>query len=174
MQTVRINRKGAWCSGTLIAPDLTPRESAHTSWVLTCGHFFRGHDGPFRIGSRKVVEVKRIPGTDIAVVKVDRQFPRHDLPLVSAVPLRGGRRVTVRGHLPRFGTMLASIPLAFSKQRTLVRPAGLVWARARKGDSGGAVEADGVVYATQALILGPLATVNQLAPHWHALREAMR
>lgn len=174
MRTVRIRQGTAWCTGVPVASDLAPKTRARTAWVLTCAHFFRNRRGAVRVAGRKVVEVNVLPGTDIALIRLDRTFSRRDLPRVAAGPLPRGAAVTIHGRQPRPGRLILRLPAALSKSRTVVRPAGVVWATARKGDSGGPVVHDGAIYGTQALILGPLATVNLLSGHWHRLREIMR
>ena len=182
--TVRISRGSAFCSGVLISHDLTPRTRHRTQFVLTCAHFFdttatcKVHGFHFR---RDVEHVHRIPGTDIAVIEMDRKSPPLEIPQVSPyrLPL-GAKTITYGAKGTRHGRALLPLPLAISRRATLVRPAQLVLSPAVKGDSGGAVTVDGVVYATQSLISNPfglnlhLATVAPVAPHWDAIRETLK
>lgn len=181
MHTVRIARGTAYCSGTLITRDLTPRTRYRSQYVLTCAHFFpdgaagaRVHGFHFR---RDIAAVHRLPGTDLAVVEMDRKGPPLPIPQVSPYRLPVGARTLTRGTKgDRPGRALLPLPLSFSRSGTIVRPAQLVFSPAVKGDSGGAVLYRDVVYATQSLIFDPfghnlhLATVSPVAPHWHRIR----
>lgn len=180
MHTVRLTRRGSFCSGTPIAADLTPREHHQTRFVLTCGHFFR-ESSEARVRGRQVVEVHRVPGTDIAVAEVDRPLPPMSVPRVSATPLPLGARVVTHGVSgARKGRALLPLPFALSRVSTLVRPAHLLRSGAIKGDSGAAVIHQAAVYATQSLVFDPagrnlgLATVAPVAPHWHTLRLLLK
>lgn len=184
MHPVRLTRRGSFCTGTLIAADLTPREQHRTRFVLTCAHFFRESDEAHVRGrgfTRRVVAVHRVPGTDIAVAEMDRPAPPTTVPRVARTPLPLGARVlTDAASGLREGRALLPLPFALSRVSTLVRPAHLLRSGAIKGDSGAAVLHEGAVYATQALVFDPggrnlgLATVAPVAPHWHTLRCLLR
>lgn len=164
----RISVGTRYCTGTLMRPDT----------VVTCAHFFRGVQGKVTVeaGGRKrfVRDVHVVPGTDIAVVQVRRfrhadAFPALANPGTPAPGTPtvtfgfGGRAEHVRA---RAGRWLTPLPFAFSRTGSVVRPAGLVFSPAIKGDSGGPVLIDGHLTATQSLILDPfgrslrIATVN--------------
>lgn len=184
MHTVRLTRAGTFCSGTLIAADLTPRERHRTRFVLTCAHFFRDSDQARVRGfhfTRRVVAVHRVPGTDIAVVEMDRPSPPLDVPRVAATALPPlARTVTLGASGAAPGRALLGLPLAVSRLTTLVRPALIQLSGAVKGDSGAPVLFDGAVYATQSLVLDPggrnlgVATVAPVARHWHTIRALTR
>lgn len=169
----RLSAPGGYCSGTLIDPET----------VLTCSHFFRGRDTAHcRVAGqhRRVAQVRRIPGTDLALVTLDRPITDVDsfpelgpppAPLTEVVTFGyGGGARTPAGRVGRF---LTQMPLAVSRgMRTVVKPAGLIYntVPAVRGDSGGPVFADGRIVAVQSLILDPqgvnlrLATVALVGP----------
>ncbi|WP_297849670.1 serine protease [uncultured Corynebacterium sp.] len=165
---VRIAARGAYCSGTLLAPDT----------VLTCHHFFRDHaaNATARAGNqiRTITAVEHIAGTDIAIVRIrpfehlkNARFPS----LASAIPRPGTPTVTfgfggrARRIQARDGHLIIPLPIAISRTGSLVRPAGIVFNRrpARKGDSGGPVLADGKIVGIQSLIVDPFGWNTHLA-----------
>lgn len=79
---VRLSCRGAYCSGTLLAPDI----------VLTCAHFFQEYPDGVVVRSRgKIRTIKTVdivPGTDIAVVRIR---PFHHLGDSGGPVLVGGR-----------------------------------------------------------------------------------
>lgn len=178
---VRISARGAYCSGTLLAPDL----------VLTCNHFFRDHsDGAtVRAGGkiRTIRSVEPVGSTDIAIVRTRpfQHLKEADFPILGESPPAGTSTVTLGygGRATRLqardGNLLLPLPVAISRTGSLVRPAGVVFNRtpAIKGDSGGPVLAGGKVVGVQSLIVDPFgrnshfAVVNFVPA---ALREQLR
>lgn len=164
---VRLSSRGAYCSGTLLAPDT----------VLTCAHFFRQYPDGVTVRSRGKIRTIRtvdiVPGTDIAVVRI-RPFQHlqgASFPEVGAAPSPGQTTATLgfggRARRPqvRDGRWLTRIPLALSRTGSLVRPAGFVFNRtpAVKGDSGGPVLVGGVIVGIQSLIVDPFGCNSHLA-----------
>lgn len=158
---VRLSARGAYCSGTLVAPDT----------VLTCAHFFRQHPNGVTVRShhgkiRTITTVDLIDGSDIAVVSIRpfQHLEQAELPTVGDAPRLGQRTVTfgyggrARRLQARDGVWITRLPLAISRTGSLVRPAGLVFNRtaAIKGDSGGPVLAGSRVAGVQSLIVDPL------------------
>ena len=151
---------GGYCTGTLIGPQS----------VLTCAHYFRSREDTlssvtcFVAGQRRrIAQLDRLPGTDIAVVKLSKpirgidEFPTFGPPpgpLAPTVTLGfGGAAAQPAGRVGRY---ITSLPIAASRSlATIVRPAGIILnsPRAVKGDSGGPVLVDGHVVAVQSLIL---------------------
>ncbi|WP_460490859.1 serine protease family protein, partial [Corynebacterium nasicanis] len=80
--TVRLSSGRAYCSGVLIAPDLSAGE-APTEYILSCAHFLRERSGPIRVGGAffhaHVRGAVRLPRTDIAVLRMDRPSPPRPL-----------------------------------------------------------------------------------------------
>lgn len=164
---VRISARGAYCSGTLLAPDV----------VLTCNHFFREHAGgaTVRIGSkvRTIRSVEPVHSTDIAVVytRPFRHLRGADFPELGDAPQIGTPTVTLGygGRAKRLqardGRLLTPLPVAISRTGSLVRPAGLVFNRtpAIKGDSGGPVLAGGKIVGVQSLIVDPFGRNSHFA-----------
>ncbi len=164
---VRISARGAYCSGTLLAPDL----------VLTCNHFFREHTNgaAVRVGKkiRTIRSVEPVDGTDIAVVRT-RPFQHlegADFPALDNAPAVGTPTVTLGygGRAKRLqardGHLLLPLPVAISRTGSLVRPAGIVFNRtpAIKGDSGGPVLAGGRIVGVQSLIVDPFGRNSHFA-----------
>lgn len=164
---VRISARGAYCSGTLLAPDL----------VLTCNHFFREGSGSatVRVGTkiRTIRSVEPVGGTDIALVRT-RPFQHlegADFPTLGGPPSVGIPTVTLGygGRAKRLqardGHMLLPLPVAISRTGSFVRPAGIVFNRtpAIKGDSGGPVLAGGKIVGVQSLIVDPFGRNSHFA-----------
>lgn len=165
---VRLSARGAYCSGTLLAPDT----------VLTCAHLFRQHpDGVTVRGHhgkiRTIKSVDLIDGSDIAVVRIRpyQHLQHEDLPTVGDAPSLGQPTVTfgyggrARRLQARDGVWITRLPLAIARTGSLVRPAGLVFNRtpAIKGDSGGPVLAGGRIVGVQSLIVDPLGRNSHFA-----------
>lgn len=164
---VRISARGAYCSGTLLAPDV----------VLTCNHFFRENaDGAtVRVGKkvRTIRTVEPVDGTDIAVVRTRpyQHLEGADFPALGTAPAIRTPTVTFgyggrAKHLQaRDGFLLLPLPVAISRTGSFVRPAGIVFNRtpAIKGDSGGPVLAGGKIVGVQSLIVDPFGRNSHLA-----------
>ena len=164
---VRISARGAYCSGTLLAPDI----------VLTCNHFFRenAEGAAVRAGARirTIRSVEHIDGTDIAIVRT-RPFPhvtKAEFPKLSSSPSLGTPTVTfgyggrAKRMQARDGRLIMPLPVAISRTGSFVRPAGIIFNRtpAIKGDSGGPVLAGGKIVGVQSLIVDPFGRNSHFA-----------
>lgn len=164
---VRLSCRGAYCSGTLLAPDI----------VLTCAHFFREYpDGVTVRGRGKIRTIKTVdivPGTDIAVVRIRPFHHLGDVPFpqLGGAPSPGQSTATFGfgGRAARLqvrdGCWITLVPLALSRTGSLVRSAGFVFNRtpALKGDSGGPVLVGGRIAGIQSLIVDPLGCNSHVA-----------
>lgn len=164
---VRLSCRGAYCSGTLLAPDI----------VLTCAHFFREYPDGVTVRSRgkirTITTVDIVRGTDIALVRI-RPFQHlrdASFPQLGGAPSPGQTTATFGfgGRAARLqvrdGHWITPVPLAMSRTGSLVRPAGFVFNRtpALKGDSGGPVLVGGRIAGIQSLIVDPLGRNSHLA-----------
>lgn len=180
------------------AGELPSHMSDRAEFVLTAAHFLRGSGGssPIRVRGGRLSGTARehvsIFGTDIGVLRLETPAPTRQLPMLSPTPIRFGQRTVTYGfggrsnalvpkELP--GRVLARVPFALSRNPfTRVRHGVMVFNHpepAIRGDSGGPVLSDGLVYGLQSMITDPLgfntrvATVAALAPHLPAIRRAM-
>lgn len=187
--TIKIGGRGGYCSGVLISPDLRYSPATRTRFALTCAHYFHtDRTGVGVSGSAfhtTLADVRRVPWTDLAVVRLAKESPVQDLPAVSDTRSPLFRRSVTHGYgghqrksRGKPGRVLLPVPLALSRElRTFVRSGAVLYNNppAIHGDSGGPVLVDGRLVALQSLILDPfgknlrIATVSQLAPHRRAI-----
>lgn len=190
---IRIGGKAGYCSGVLIAPDLQHAVQARTSLALTCAHYFHSGRGKVPVRGKafhtQLAEVRKIPWTDIAVVRLASECPIQDLPAVATQRVRWLKPTTTFGfggnpdaYQLRPGRMIAQVPISLSRDlHTFVRAGAMLYnsPAAIRGDSGGPVISEGEVIGLQSLILDPfghnlgIATVSQVAPHRKAIRRAI-
>ena len=190
--TVRLSSGRSYCSGVLIAPDLTGGE-ATTEYALSCAHFLRERTGEIKVGGAffhaRIRGAVRIPRTDIAVLRMDRPSPpkqllrlsTHGAPWLAPTRTEGFGKSWHRKR-ERFGRVIARTPFALGRNlATFVTSAAILHnnPKAVKGDSGGPVIIDDEVVAVQSMITDPfgintgLATVAQVATHRRAIRAAV-
>lgn len=180
------------------ARELPSHVSDRAEFVLTAAHFLRGSGGasPIRVRGVRLSGMARehvsIFGTDIGVLRLETPAPTRQLPMLSPTPIRFGQHTVTYGFggrstalVPKelHGRVLARVPFALSRNPfTRVRYGVMVFNRSEpaiRGDSGGPVLADGMVYGLQSMITDPLgfntrvATVAALSPHLAAIRRAM-
>ncbi|MGP6173219.1 trypsin-like peptidase domain-containing protein [Corynebacterium sp. A21] len=190
---IRIGGKAGYCSGVLIAPDLQHATQARTRIALTCAHYFHADRTKAPVQGQAfhthLEEVRTIPWTDIAVVRLAKECPMQELPAVST--RRAGWLTSTRtsgfggspgSHQVRPGRVIAKVPISLSRDlRTFVRAGAMLYnsPAAIRGDSGGPVISEEKVVGLQSLILDPfghnlgIATVSQVAPHLRAIRKAI-
>lgn len=180
------------------ARDFRPHVSARADFILTAAHFLRGPGGDsvVQVRSSAFTGTARghvsIFGTDIGVLKINGRAPTTQLPAISPWRLSAGQQTVTYGFggrstatVPKtlHGRVLLKVPFALSRNPfTRVRHGAVVFNSpepAIRGDSGGPVLADGLVYGLQSMITDPLgfntriATVATLSQHLPAIRQAM-
>lgn len=191
--TVRLKSGRSYCSGVLISPDLETSPATRTDLVLSCAHFLRGRTGPIAVSGAafpaKVLGAVRIPRTDLAVLRMDKQSPPKNLLRLStsraplfAPAVTEGFGGGARQRQERTGRVIARSPFALGRNlRTLVTSAAILYnnPKAVRGDSGGPVIVGEEIVAVQSLITDPFghnlgfATVAQVAAHRLAIAAAV-
>lgn len=193
--TIRIGLRTGYCSGVLISPDLQHSPATRTRFALTCAHYF--HTGRIGVGvsgrsfHTTLEDVRKVPWSDLAVVRLAKAAPVHDLPGIANYRAPWLSRATTHGFgkIPKStrsaekpGRIIGRVPFALSRElKTFVRSGAVVYNNppAIPGDSGGPVMVGETVVALQSLILNPfgrnlrIATASQVAPHLPAIRRAL-
>lgn len=190
--TVRLSSGSRYCSGVLISPDLGAG-SGGTEYVLSCAHFLRERQGPIRVGGAhfhaEILGAVRIPHTDIAVLRMDRESPRKELLRLSTSPAPWFASARTEGfgqswyqRREKMGRVLMRVPFALGRNLvTLVTSGSVIYNNPKvvKGDSGGPVIVGGEIVAVQSMITDPfgrntgLATVANVSVHRASIRAAI-
>lgn len=180
------------------ASDFQSQVAQRAGFILTAAHFLRGPagDGTVEVHSSNFTGTAQgyvaIFGTDIAVLKLDGLAPTTQLPGISPWQLSPGQHTITHGfggrstaRVPKqlHGKVLFKVPFAVSRNPfTRLRHGAMILNTpepAIRGDSGGPVLADGLVYGLQSMITDPfgintcVATVATLSQHLPAIKRAM-
>ncbi|WP_080796859.1 trypsin-like serine protease [Corynebacterium pacaense] len=193
--TVRLNSAGRYATGVLTTGSMDP-VTDRAGFIITAAHFLHGPAAVIRVRNQTYSGTANrhlaIFGTDIAVLRLNGHAPTMKLPGMATDTLRIGHSTLTtgfggqpRGLAPKelHGRVITAIPGNVSRNRiTRVRHGALVLNapdRAIRGDSGGPVLKDGIVYAIQSMITDPLgfntglATVAQVGPFLPEIQWAM-
>ena len=178
--------------------DFQSQVAQRAGFILTAAHFLRGPAGEGKVQVRSshfsgtAQGHVAIFGTDIAVLKLDGLAPTAQLPGIAPGQLSSGQHTITYGFGGRStatvpkqlqGKVLFTVPWAVSRNPfTRLRHGVMIFNSiepAIRGDSGGPVLSDGLVYGLQSMITDPfgintrVATVALFGPHLPAIRRAM-